>query len=98
MQVPRAVCRRRRGAPPGPCHPRYKGVTRWELGTLPARAPTSSERRKKMQGFRYRYAVLIMLLGLVAGLTAAVPAFAASDCPSGQTQFKIDSRPGNGTY
>src|SRR5687768_13756314 len=51
-----------------------------------------------MQGFRYRYAVLIMLLGLVAGLTAAVPAFAASDCPSGQTQFKIDSPPSNGTY
>src|SRR5687768_520098 len=51
-----------------------------------------------MQVSRYRYAVLIMLLGLAASLTAAVPAFAASDCPSEQTQFKIDSRPGNGTY
>jgi LPXTG-motif cell wall-anchored protein len=39
-----------------------------------------------------------MIAALAATLLAAVPASAASDCPSGTTQFKIDSRPSNGTY
>ena len=47
---------------------------------------------------RHRSALAGMVLALTAALLAAVPAQAAGDCPSGQTQFKIDKPPSNGTY
>ena len=51
-----------------------------------------------MQVPRYRHAVFIALLALVGAMLSAAPAMAAGDCPSGQTQYKIDSSPSNGTY
>ena len=47
---------------------------------------------------RYRHALFIALMALVGSLLTMAPSFAASDCPSGQTQYKIDNRPSNGTY
>ena len=47
---------------------------------------------------RYRHALLIALMALVGSLLTMAPSLAASDCPSGQTQYKIDNAPSNGTY
>lgn len=51
-----------------------------------------------MQVPRYRHALFVALLALVGSMLTMGPAFAASDCPADQTEFKINNRPANGTY